>query len=211
MPTVRQATLEDLDRIYEIVAAAFGPFCAAKLLEDEFGVIDGKSWVEHKAGSVVDACRGHMGCVIVAEEEGQVVGFASFGCKGDLGMVGNNAVDPRYQGRGIGTLQIRRVLEIMRDRGVTRFCVTTMAHDRPARRVYEKLGFRECRRSAMWARRKGRGVKQLRLDAANEEEHARAEGQGYRLIARSVQYEMGLADLASAEARLAERARQRCG
>ena len=200
--TTRQARPDDMDRIYEIVAAAFGPFCMAKLMEDRFGIVDGKTWVEHKAGSVVQACKMHLDYVIVAEEEGRVVGFASSGREGNTGMVGNNAVDPDCQGRGLGTMLIRDVLRRLKDKGVTRFRVSTMEHDHPARRVYEKWGFRERGRSAMYARPEGQELEQVRTDATDTAERARLEAEGFILIAQSVHYDMTLGDLTRAEARL---------
>ena len=127
MATIRKATLDDIDRIYRIIAAAFGPYCIAKLLEDRFGVVDGKSWVEHKAGGVVESFRRRIEDVFVAEDGGQVVGFASLSCSGDTGAVGNNAVHPDSQGRGIGTRLIRTVLDELTARGVKHFRVSTSA------------------------------------------------------------------------------------
>ncbi len=202
MPTIRPATEHDLDRIYEIVALAFGPVCAAKLLEDRFGIIHGKPWVEHKAGSVVHQLRNHLDCVVVAEVDGRVAGFASYGYKGDTGMVGNNAVDPAFQGRGIGTRLIHRVLCDLRGRGVARFNVTTMEHDAPARRVYEKMGFQERSRSIFLTRQSGSEVEQERIDAQDTAALSQLKCDGYQEIARSVSYDMTLADFSAAELRL---------
>ena len=202
MAEVRPATIADMDRIYDIVAAAFGPFCIAKLLEDRFGVVAGKTWVEHKAGSVVRMAAKHLDHVIVAEDDGRVVGFASFGCKRDTGSVGNNAVDPAAQGRGIGTALVRHVLGMMRSRGAARFEVVTMAHDAPARRVYEKLGFREVGRTAQYARKKGDNVEQAKVDSNAAEKRSHLSAEGFVLIAESVHYQMTGDDLARAEENL---------
>ncbi len=199
---IRPAVSGDLDRIYEIVCLAFGPYCAAKLLEDRFGLIDGKPWTEHKAGSVVESCRRRLDRVVVAEEDGRVAGFATFALRGEEGEVGNNAVDPAFQGRGIGTRLIHHVLRRMAAQGATRFKVTTMEHDRPARRVYEKMGFREVRRSVLLAKRAETGVESERVDAADEAALARLKEAGFEELARSVHYEMTRPDFEAAAARL---------
>lgn len=199
MACIRPATLSDMDRIYEIVEAAFGPFCIAKLLEDRFGLVAGKTWVEHKAGSVVEMAAKHLDYVVVAEDKGRVVGFASFGCRGDTGLVGNNAVDPAAQGRGIGTTLVRHVLGMMRSRGAARFEVVTMTHDAPARRVYEKLGFHEVKRTTHYARMAGGELDKVTVDSRDAQELARLGREGYVPMAESVHYDMTVDDLARAE------------
>jgi ribosomal protein S18 acetylase RimI-like enzyme len=81
--------------------------------------------------------------VVVAECANTVVGYASFDLThgGAVGVVGNNAVAPQWQGRGIGGQLIRQVIRELAGRGVQLLEVATFDHDLPAQRVYERCGF----------------------------------------------------------------------
>jgi len=190
MASIRPARRDDIPRICDITKSAFGPYALAKLLEDRFGIVDGKPWHEHKAASVADACAEDPSRFIVAEEDGKVVGYASFHCVGDRGDVGNNAVDPAYQGRGIGSALHRFGLEMLRDRGVKLLTVTTMEHDAPARRIYEKHGFHEHHRTVKYARRTETGVQLETIDLSDTETAKRLEEQGFDRVAVFIHYRM---------------------
>jgi ribosomal protein S18 acetylase RimI-like enzyme len=82
--------------------------------------------------------------IVVAEVAGVVAGFCSYAIHdNEHGEIRNNAVDPEYQGRGIGHALHVRVLEIMREKGCKYAEVETGMDDAYARArgAYEKLGF----------------------------------------------------------------------
>ena len=90
----------------------------------------------------------------MTEIDGRVVGFTTFrvdqekGC----GEVCNNAVDPEFQGKGIGTQQHKDVLRMLREKGLTHATVHTgldPAHT-AARKSYEKLGFKPMSESIVY-------------------------------------------------------------
>jgi putative acetyltransferase len=95
--------------------------------------------------------------VVVAEVDGAAVGFATFHLneKTRIGMVGNNAVLPDYRGRGIGGQLHVRVLELIEEAGMEFAQVTTGLEDyyEPARRMYERQGFKELNRSIVYMMR----------------------------------------------------------
>jgi len=84
--------------------------------------------------------------LLVAELSDAIVGLVSYRLdhQRQIGTIGNNGVDPRFQGRGIGTRMYERVLEICRDAGMRFAEVTTGSGDEAsrARRTYERVGFR---------------------------------------------------------------------
>jgi ribosomal protein S18 acetylase RimI-like enzyme len=155
---IRLATQEDISAIGEITAAAFGPVSFDRISQDYFGEpLGGHNWDEYKSASVMNEARQCCENFIIAEIDGVVAGYASvqFDEKRGLATVGNNAVSPQYQGRGIGSALQQEVIKRFREKGYTRWKVTTLAHDYPAQRVYEKMGFEEVARSVVYLRRDG--------------------------------------------------------
>jgi len=104
-------------------------------------------WRENKAGHIRRALDGeHAGGLAVAACGGVIVGFVTWYLHvraGVVGEIGNNAVSPDYQGRGIASRLYALALDAMRAAGMRYACVGTgldPAHA-PARRAYEKAGF----------------------------------------------------------------------
>ena len=88
-------------------------------------------------------------CGFVTCLSGEPIGFASWDPRGrPTGIIGHNCVLPAFQGHGYGTVQIRRVLDILRRRGFEQVRVTTGDHlfFLPAQRMYASCGFREIER-----------------------------------------------------------------
>lgn len=143
--TVRQARFKDIPDILEITKLAFGKYTLNKLQEEFFGeMLGGKPWYEYKNREIEGYVKGNIYLCIVAEIEGKVVGYATY--YQDLGRgiatIGNNAVHPEYQGKGIGTLLQKEIKRRMEEDGFTKFSVATMSIDIPAQKLYEKLGYK---------------------------------------------------------------------
>ena len=98
-----------------------------------------------KGEQVREHCREHPDWVLVCEEAGRVVGFATFHIHPArrIGEIGNNAVDPDVQGRGLAQQLYQAVLERFRREGLLYAKVQTGLDDAhgPARRAYERAGF----------------------------------------------------------------------
>ncbi len=147
-PTIRPARDEDLRRMKEIALRAWEPIYAdyeARMGEELFSLLWPEGWQDEKAGQVADHFQGWPEWCLVAELDGQVAGFITFilDTEHRIGEIGNNAVDPDYQGRGIGSAQYGHVLELFRKQGMAYARVGTgldQVHA-PARAAYEKVGF----------------------------------------------------------------------
>jgi ribosomal protein S18 acetylase RimI-like enzyme len=133
----------DRAAVADITRAAWDGVTMAETRERRFGRIGGRDWREHKVDDVLSGCDQRPDQVLVARAAGAVVGYATFFFRadGEVGVVGNNAVHPDWQGRGIGTALIGRVIDELTAQGARILEVSTMEQDAAARRVYEKHGF----------------------------------------------------------------------
>ncbi|MCK4626168.1 MAG: GNAT family N-acetyltransferase [Phycisphaerae bacterium] len=150
---IRRMTSEDMERIAAINELAWGDCTLHKLIEDRYGPIGKKGWRQKKADEVQALLSRIPENVIVAVEDDKVVGYASFTIEAEaaIGHVTDNAVDPEYQGRGIGTAMNKWVLDHFRSEGVRIARVGTLLHDKAARRMYEKNGFEELARTIYYS------------------------------------------------------------
>lgn len=154
---IRELDETDTERIGEITVAAWAP--AYEEYRDNLGeeLFDARyegDWREYKSSQVQSQCRANPEQVRVATVDGTVAGYVTFRVNAEkgIGRIGNNAVDPAYQGRGIATRLYEEVLEEFRERGLSFATVATGLEDTyaPARHAYEKVGFDIERRSVRY-------------------------------------------------------------
>jgi ribosomal protein S18 acetylase RimI-like enzyme len=139
LETVKQIAVEAWDTIYQSLRSSMG---------DELFLAMHSDWRTEKAEQVARHYRNYP--------ETTLVGFITYNLfeRKKLGIIGNNAIHPKYQGRGLGTKQYLRVLEIFRKNGMLYAEVTTgsdESHAR-ARAAYEKVGFKPVSRSVRYCR-----------------------------------------------------------
>ena len=145
---IRDVRPDDVETICQIAVAAWDPIFDhfRELMGEELFAATCPDRPKEKARQVRRACLPDSSAIVsVAEVTGEVVGFVTFYADeaSGIGEIGNNAVHPDFQGRGIGTRQCERILEIFREKGVKFARVSTGLDDAsaPARRQYEKAGF----------------------------------------------------------------------
>lgn len=146
--TIRELRPGDVEACVAIAVAAWEPIFTyyRKEMGDALFYSLHPDWQAEKTGQVERACRPGSGAhVCVAEQGGQVVGFATYYAnRSGVGEIGNNAVLPERQGQGIGTSMYAYVFEQLRALGMHHVKVSTggdPAHA-PARGAYRKAGFR---------------------------------------------------------------------
>ncbi|MCE5238575.1 GNAT family N-acetyltransferase [bacterium] len=153
---MRQATLDDMARIQEIVREIWyiGTDFA---LEEKYGSVGDEPWDRWLVPKVMSRLYEEMDHVWVTEEDGAIVGFFSYTMSSarQVGTVHYNGVALAGRGKGIGTMQIQKILEIFRAAGMKVACVGTGLNDghAPARRVYEKCGFEPVIEYRMYAQK----------------------------------------------------------
>ena len=144
---IRDLAPADVEAVVEIAVAAWEPIFASfrEIFGEDLFALACPNWQEAKARQVRTACEApEQANVCVAELDGRVVGFATCYAKGSgVGEIGNNAVHPGFQHRGIAQRLYARAFERLEALGM-RFVEVSTGGDpshAPARRAYEKAGF----------------------------------------------------------------------
>lgn len=155
-PSLRPATLDDMPRLQEIVRTVWA-IGSDFTLEEKYGSVGDERWDRWLVPKVMARLYDELGSILVAEVDGEIAGFVSYALDRarEVGTIHYNAVDPRFQGHGIGTMQVERVLAIFRAAGMRIACVGTGLNEghAPARRMYEKAGFEPVIEYRMYAQR----------------------------------------------------------
>ncbi|MBW4449644.1 MAG: GNAT family N-acetyltransferase [Spirirestis rafaelensis WJT71-NPBG6] len=103
------------------------------------------NWRVSQQKAVADVCAAEDTNVWVAIDAGSTVGFVAVKLDSEtrMGEIYMVAVDPDFQGHGIGTALMEFALLWMKDAGMSLAMVETGGDPghAPARRTYEKLGF----------------------------------------------------------------------
>jgi GNAT superfamily N-acetyltransferase len=81
------------------------------------------------------------GRTYVADQDGSVVGFATWAQAGGTIELEDLFVDPGWRRHGIATALVRRIADVLRARGVQYLEVTANPH---AREFYTTAGFTDC-------------------------------------------------------------------
>ena len=104
-----------------------------------------RDWRVSQQKAVEDVCAAEDTNVWVAIDADSTVGFVAvkLDSESSMGEVYMVAVDPDFQGRGIGTALMEFALAWMKDSGMSVAMVETGGDPghAPARRTYEKMGF----------------------------------------------------------------------
>ncbi|MBC7325732.1 MAG: ribosomal protein S18-alanine N-acetyltransferase, partial [Moorella sp. (in: Bacteria)] len=77
----------------------------------------------------------------IAQAGGQVVGYAGMWIILDEAHITNVAVHPHYRGRRLGELLLRVLMQEALHLGADRMTLEVRVSNRPAQRLYERLGF----------------------------------------------------------------------
>ena len=126
---IRRIKGADLNRIQEIEHASFGKDAYDRNLFAEYRRECGELFLVALRGDRI--CGYMITCV---------------GGRGPGAEVISLAVDPDWRGRGAASALMASTLRRLRRRGIARASLMVKVTNRPARRFYEKWGFRRVRR-----------------------------------------------------------------
>ncbi len=147
--TIRRFVESDVKAVVAFSLAAWAPVFAS--LEGQLGAavfsLLFPDWRSAQASAIEATCRASENEVWVAVVDGRPVGFVAIGFLDEdaarAGQVHMIAVDPGYQGAGVGASLMQRAVDEIKARGVDLAVVGTGGDPghAPARAVYEKFGF----------------------------------------------------------------------
>ena len=142
---VRPFRSRDGKRLAEITRRAFEGRCIESAIEAHFGVIEDLPWDRRKVRGLRYELTSPFVETRVAEYNGRIVGYITYEVihNASTGWVRNLAVDPSYQGRGVGTQLLDAVLSEFRAMGLKRSRIETLSSNDRARAFYRKKGFQE--------------------------------------------------------------------
>jgi ribosomal-protein-alanine N-acetyltransferase len=98
-------------------------------------------WQAETFTSLLD--RDGVELVVMADEGGEVVGYAVLWCILDQGELANIAIVPGRRGEGLGARLLGHVLDLARARGVERVFLEVRASNEAAAALYARFGFEE--------------------------------------------------------------------
>ncbi len=105
-----------------------------------------ESWSEEWNLKYVRGEMGHR--VLVAEADGRVIGAMDYFDRGTIGIAG---VLPEFRRRGIGSALFLRLLEVMRDKGISRAFADSGLTQREAISMYHRFEFDVERTQTLWS------------------------------------------------------------
>ena|SRR5215210_1210284 len=147
-PRIRPFDDRDAEAVVDLSLRAWGPVFASleRVLGSETFRRLHPDWQEDQRRAVEDVCAAKSERVWVVEVDGAAVGFVAIELhhpERSMGEISMLAVDPDYQGAGIGTALTEFALDRLQDAGMKVAMVETGGDPghAAARRTYEKAGF----------------------------------------------------------------------
>ena len=132
--TIEPAEIYDLDEIEALENRAYPFPWSRKILLAE---IDGESF------SYVYVARLQNGNRMLGDTLGAIIGYNFFWLVSDEVHILNIAVDPEYQGQGLGKYLMNFAISFGQERGATSILLEVRASNTVAQQLYTGLGFKQ--------------------------------------------------------------------
>ncbi len=142
---IRPFREQDRKALHEITARSFKGASIEGKLEALYGELNGTTWAWRKNREIDQDIEAEPEGVLVAEEDGRVVGYITTTTDeaASIGRIPNLAVDPDWQGRGLGKELINAALDRFREKGMQYAKIETLATNDAGQSLYPRAGFQE--------------------------------------------------------------------
>ena len=152
MISLRQPNVDDAGAIARVQALSWQATYRGMVPEEYLDAIDVDTWAERHRGSMLEDPEGFVS--YVAEEDGEIVGWAVGGPSRDQRMIYSAELFtiyllPGYERRGIGRMLIKAVAGGLMSLGFESMIVWALRDNGAAREFYEALGGRYVVRGVM--------------------------------------------------------------
>lgn len=134
----------DLETLKAIMVEAFNGVSIDQGIEREFGVINGREWQWRKARHLDDDVRRDREGIVVAENDGRIVGFISSWLDIDAGIghIPNISIVPECRGQGLGRKMITMAFDRFREAGLSHAKIETLIQNQIGNHLYQSMGFK---------------------------------------------------------------------
>jgi ribosomal protein S18 acetylase RimI-like enzyme len=145
---IRPFRPSDLETLKTITAICFDGVSIDQNIEQLHGLIHGKDWRWRKKRHIDDDAEINAAGIIVAEVDGQIVGYVSTRVDpaSRIGGIPNFAVLPAFQQRGIGRRLLEEAVAYLAAEGMTYARIETLDQNDIGAHFYPDFGFQEVAR-----------------------------------------------------------------
>lgn len=145
---IRPYRPSDLETLKTITSICFDGVCIDQNIEQLYGLIHGKDWRWRKERHIDDDVEINAAGVLVAESDGQIVGYVStrVDTATRIGGIPNFAVLPAFQQQGIGRRLLEEAVACLAGQGMRYARIETLAQNEVGSHFYPNFGFQEVAR-----------------------------------------------------------------
>ena len=145
---IRSFRPSDLETLKTITAICFDGVSIDQNIEQLHGLIHGKDWRWRKKRHIDDDAAVNAAGILVAEVDGQIVGYISTRVDPAtrIGGIPNFAVLPAFQQRGIGRRLLEEAVAYLAAEGMTYARIETLDQNDIGAHFYPDFGFQEVAR-----------------------------------------------------------------
>jgi ribosomal protein S18 acetylase RimI-like enzyme len=146
---------QDLPELRRITVESFGSVALDEMLEERYGVWNGRDWKARKADHIDDDCAANPAGCFVATQAGRIVGYITTRLDrvNGIGRIPNLAVVAELRGHGLGRRLIQHAQAYFSAEGMTLAKIETMASNPIGQSLYPSCGFEEVARQVHYLMR----------------------------------------------------------